>query len=492
MAILTVKGQRASNHQAQNIILLVKLGKQMGANKSQLAGALATMMQESSCINLKGGDRDSMGLYQQRPSCSWGSPAQVTNPNYSIPRFLRPYLTYCRQGYEPIRASHKVQASAYAEAPRQWYNESWKDIGIITGGKDVKDVTISGVTLPTGGSGGTGAAGDSGADYGTDITITRDLPYEFTRGSPDNRENSWDASGRLADEVKWRRWMRAGALWFASEDYLKSQPVRFTFAQGVRGCIKIDWSADTRRAAADCTVTALARRWSVLPGDVVRIANEGPADGLWLVKSTRRSIDDSTTEIVLMRNTRKTAEPAPQQTTNTIHVASVTAGAADKPPTKGKSGLSVPSLTISGYNAPNAPSIAAKAYAAAEALSRQNLPYVYGGAHGPGAILREHPPPTDCSSGVSWVLIRAGVRIPGSQSQACVSGDYTRWGLPGRGKYMTVMCNATHVWIRWYGLGAWRFDTSGYGDGYRGSSGGRNRSTPRPEGSFVHRHWPNT
>jgi hypothetical protein len=492
VATLTVKGHKASAHQVANIVLLVKIGKRLGANHSQLAGALATMMQESSCINLKGGDRDSMGLYQQRPSCSWGSPAQVTNPNYAIDRFMRPYLTYCRQGYEPIRASHKVQVSAYPEAPRQWYRESWKDIDVVTGGRDIKDVTISGVTLPTGG-GGAGDTTTPGVDYGTDITITRDLPYEFTRGSPDKRESSWAAIGRLGDEVNWRRWMRRGALCFASENYLNAQPVRHTFAQGVRGCISIEWSADSRRPAAECTVTALARRWSVLPGDVVRIANEGPADGLWLVKSTRRSIDNATTEISLMRSTKKQPEPAPQQTTSTVHVAGVAAGAADKPGgAKGGGGLKIPSLTVSGYNAADAPTIPAKAYAAAEVLSRQNLPYVYGGAHGPGAILSEHPPPTDCSSGVCWVLIRSGIRIPGSQSQACVSGDFTRWGLPGRGKYMTVMCNAEHVWIRWYGLGAWRFDTSGYRDSYTRSSGGRNRRTPRPEGGFVHRHWPGT
>jgi hypothetical protein len=53
------------------------------------------------------------------------------------------------------------------------------------------------------------------------------------------------------------------------------------------------------------------------------------------------------------------------------------------------------------------------------------------------------------------------------------------------------MCNAGHIWIRWNGIGpAWRFDTSSYGDSYTGSSGGRNRSTPRPSGGFVQRHWP--
>jgi hypothetical protein len=476
MASLTVKGQRASAHQVQNISLLFKIGVQMGCNRTMLAGALATMMQESSCINLSGGDRDSVGLYQQRPSCGWGSYAQCTTPEYAIRKFLTPYVGYCKQGNRGatpsgvIAASNLVQRSAYPTAPRQWYNESWRDILVLTAGKDIKDVTIKGVSI--------GGVGGDAASSGTDVNIVRDLPYEFSRGSPDKPENSWDCMGRLGDEVKWRRWMRSGSLWFASENYLRSQPVRYTFAQGVRGCLTIEWSADSRRDAADCTVTALARRWSVTPGDVVRVENEGPADGLWIVKSTRRSIDNSNTEIALTRPTRKAIEPAPQTETKTVHVS----GVAARP--KG------PTLSFSGYNIDNATTAAAKAYAAAQALSAQELPYSQARRN-----LVEHMPSSDCSSGVSWVLLHAGIRLPGGVGAgqwAPVSGDFEHWGLPGRGKYMTIMCNAGHIWIRWHGMGAWRFDTSSWGDPYTASSGGRNRRTARSTSGFVQRHWPGT
>jgi hypothetical protein len=482
MAYLTVKRQRASAHQVGNIILLVKIGNQMGANRTQLAGALCTMMQESSCINLKTAvDHDSVGLYQQRPSCNWGSYAQCTTPDYAIRAFLRPYLNYCHQGYGVIEASDKTQGSNFPEAPRQWYAESWKDINIIVAGKDIKDVTIKGVNI---GASGLGRPGDAGAtDPGTDVTITRELPYEFTRGSPDKRESSWVASGRLADEVKWRRWMRTGALWFASEDWLKTQPVRFTFAQGVRGCLKIDWSADSRRPSADCTVTALAKRWSVTPGDVVQVANEGPADGLWLVKSTRRSIDDNTTEIVLMRSTRRAVEPAPEVKTSTVHVASAT----NRPKS---SGFAVPKVLVSGYNKSNATTVVAKAYNAAQYLTKLNIPYVYGSGHSMATMQSSHPSTLDCSSGVCWILYRAGIHVPGGGVPA--SGSFESWGLPGLGKYMTIRCNAGHIWIQWHGLGAWRFDTSQYSDSYSGSSGGRLRSGPRPTTSFIPRHWPGT
>lgn len=454
MASLTVKGAAASAEQTQNIVLMVKIGTQMGANRSQLAGALATMMQESNCINMKGGDRDSAGLYQQRPSMiSWGTYAQVTDPDHAIRAFMTPYLNYCKQGLAPIAASHKVQRSAYPTAPAKWYDESWKDIGVVSGNKDFTDVTV----------GSTGAPG-------TSVEVVRNLPYEFSRGSPNNpNENSWDCMGRLADEVKWRRFVRAGALWFVSDDWLAKQPVRFTFAEGVRGVIAIAWSADSRRNSAEATVTALANRWSVLPGDVVKVQGQGQGDGNWLVKSTRRSLSDSTTEITLTRPAPKLPEPAPQTTTTTVNVA----------------GGTVP--TLSGYNVANASTVTAKCYALAQQMSDRNIPYSKGYRY-----LKPNPPSDDCSGSVAWVLFYAGI-LPGYQEGQWAPlfgapGGYY-WGQAGEGKFMTLWWNMEHVWLQWKGLGPmWRFDTSGHGDG---PSGPHQRKTARSTSGFNPRHWPN-
>jgi hypothetical protein len=453
MASLTVKGQQASAAQAQNIVLLCKIGKEMGCNRSQLAGALATMMQESSCINMTGGDRDSAGLFQQRPSVgSWGTYAQVTDPVHAIKAFLTPYLQYSRQGYGPIVASDKVQRSAFPSAPAQWYDESWKDVGVVTGGKDFTDVTF----------------GSLGAG-GTNPTVVRNLPYEFSRGSPDKPENSWDCMGRLAQEVNWQRFMRGGSLWFVSEQWLAAQPPKFSFAVGTRGVIKIDFNADARRNAAECTVTALAKRWSVLPGDVVRVSGEGPADGLWLVSQTQRSLATDTTDITLKRPAPKLPEPAPQTSSSSVSVA----------------GNSAPNL--SGYNLKNAPNQAMKAYWLAARMSSWNIPYDKGQRN-----LIAHPPSADCSSSVSWVLLNAGFPLPGGVQAggwAPVSGQFESWGQAGEGRYMTIECSAEHIWIRWHGLGNyWRFDTSPYGSG---GYGPHMRTTARPTTGFVQRHWPN-
>ncbi len=49
--------------------------------------ALATALQESSLRNLDYGDRDSVGLFQQRPSQGWGTVEQIMNPQYATGKF---------------------------------------------------------------------------------------------------------------------------------------------------------------------------------------------------------------------------------------------------------------------------------------------------------------------------------------------------------------------------------------------------------------------
>jgi hypothetical protein len=50
--------------------------------------ALATAQQESGLRNIDYGDRDSLGLFQQRPSQGWGTEAQVTDPVYAAGTFF--------------------------------------------------------------------------------------------------------------------------------------------------------------------------------------------------------------------------------------------------------------------------------------------------------------------------------------------------------------------------------------------------------------------
>ncbi|PKQ25888.1 MAG: hypothetical protein CVT64_07560 [Actinobacteria bacterium HGW-Actinobacteria-4] len=78
---------------------------------------IATAIQESSLRNINYGDRDSLGLFQQRPSQGWGSEEQVMDPYYSTDKFYEVLVTVRHWRDLPItEAAQAVQRSAFPEA----------------------------------------------------------------------------------------------------------------------------------------------------------------------------------------------------------------------------------------------------------------------------------------------------------------------------------------------------------------------------------------
>jgi hypothetical protein len=83
--------------------------------------ALAAALQESKLHNLDYGDRDSVGIFQQRPSEGWGPAADLEDPVYATTKFFGA-LTHVR-GYTTMpvsRAAQDVQHSADGSAYVQW------------------------------------------------------------------------------------------------------------------------------------------------------------------------------------------------------------------------------------------------------------------------------------------------------------------------------------------------------------------------------------
>ena len=79
--------------------------------------AVATAIQESGLRNLPGGDQDSIGLFQQRPSQGWGTAQQLRDPAYQAGKFYNKLLTI--PGWETLtlaQAAQAVQISAYPDA----------------------------------------------------------------------------------------------------------------------------------------------------------------------------------------------------------------------------------------------------------------------------------------------------------------------------------------------------------------------------------------
>ena len=79
--------------------------------------ALATAQQESGLRNLDYGDRDSLGLFQQRPSMGWGTEAEVQDPTYAAGQFYDRLVGVPNWNTRPLaEASDAVQRSAYPNA----------------------------------------------------------------------------------------------------------------------------------------------------------------------------------------------------------------------------------------------------------------------------------------------------------------------------------------------------------------------------------------
>jgi hypothetical protein len=106
-----------SVEQAENAALIAAISVQRGLPPRAASIALATAFQESKLFNLEHGDRDSLGLFQQRPSQGWGTEDQILNPAYATNRFYDALIEV--EGYEELpitEAAQAVQRSAYPGA----------------------------------------------------------------------------------------------------------------------------------------------------------------------------------------------------------------------------------------------------------------------------------------------------------------------------------------------------------------------------------------
>ena len=103
--------------QAANAALISAIGVRRGLPARAVTIALATAMQESKLYNLEGGDRDSLGLFQQRPSQGWGTHAQVMDPVHAANAFYDALVKIPDFAtLEITDAAQQVQRSAYPEA----------------------------------------------------------------------------------------------------------------------------------------------------------------------------------------------------------------------------------------------------------------------------------------------------------------------------------------------------------------------------------------
>ena len=107
--------------QIRNAAIIINVGSELKLPPRGWVIAVATAMQESRLRNLghlgQRNDHDSLGLFQQRPSAGWGTPAQVQDPAYASRKFYEKLQTVAGwQNMALTRAAQRVQRSAYPNA----------------------------------------------------------------------------------------------------------------------------------------------------------------------------------------------------------------------------------------------------------------------------------------------------------------------------------------------------------------------------------------
>jgi hypothetical protein len=107
--------------QMGNAATIAGVGSKLGLPAHAVTIALATALQESKLRNLGGGDRDSVGLFQQRPSQGWGAPEQLQDPVYAATAFYQKLMSEPDWVSMPVTvAAQAVQRSAAPQAYAQW------------------------------------------------------------------------------------------------------------------------------------------------------------------------------------------------------------------------------------------------------------------------------------------------------------------------------------------------------------------------------------
>lgn len=189
-----------NEEQASNARTIVAVGQQRGVPTRGLLIALMTATQESTLRNLDYGDRDSLGLFQQRPSMGWGTPTQVRDPAYAAAAFYGgPHSPTRNRGLLSVpswqsmaltAAAQAVQRSAFPDAYAKWETSArtWLADILNDPNAGARECAGGGTSDPSSGVGGSVAVAAAAHWLGT--------PYSWGGGNLDGPTRGVDQGAR--------------------------------------------------------------------------------------------------------------------------------------------------------------------------------------------------------------------------------------------------------------------------------------------------------
>jgi hypothetical protein len=287
---LRVKGARMTNAQIDVANAVLDCGVSMKCTWGELVMSMMCAIQESTMRNLRGGDLDSVGVFQQRRSQGWPASRNITRDARAFFESLQAVVKR-HPNYDFAQKIQAVQISAYPDAYRQWRQEAENIVEVY-------------------------GVGDTNAVNSQTPPERGQNPYHFYRGVPPSqgtmkwgRENSWHCITRLADEVDWRTFFVSGTFYFVNEgDLFGSKPAAI-LTEDTPGIDLIDGEYDIGKKASELTVNCHIARWVAPPGSVVLVRGMGPFNGRWLVNDVSRSLFSSLGTITLKKPRPALPEP---------------------------------------------------------------------------------------------------------------------------------------------------------------------------------------
>lgn len=108
---------------------IIDIGRQRGLSPREIVAALSTGLVESGLQNIRHGDRDSVGVFQQRPSQGWGSVDQIMDVGYSAGKFYDAISQFDKEGISGAELAARIQRPAAQYRGR--YAERWAEAEAI-------------------------------------------------------------------------------------------------------------------------------------------------------------------------------------------------------------------------------------------------------------------------------------------------------------------------------------------------------------------------
>ncbi|GAA3824261.1 heavy metal transporter [Streptomyces chiangmaiensis] len=158
--------------QAANAATISAVGTTRGMSERAVTIALATALQESGLRNIEHGDRDSLGLFQQRPSQGWGTSKQIMDPTYAAGVFYEHLAKVPGYAQLPLTvAAQRVQRSGFPEAYAKHEPDAELLAAALTG-HAAATLTCQGRPAPTAAGGPDAVRAALVRDFGRDVLQT--------------------------------------------------------------------------------------------------------------------------------------------------------------------------------------------------------------------------------------------------------------------------------------------------------------------------------